>query len=209
MCLGGLQAGMRVIVPFDASTPKTSLADVLTPQERQAFARASLADVREALTAAGYEPTVLSTAPLDFDGAVRVDDRALTPAVNAQLKDQPVAIVMADLALATPTAIERLFAPDADVVFAPGRGGGTNAVVVRHPAFRVDYHGVSIRDHREIAAEVGASVAEVDSYRLSTDIDTVEDLGEVLLHTDGAAATWLREHGFSVQAEDGATVVRS
>lgn len=202
---------MRVIVPFDVSTPKTSLADVLTPSEREAFARASLTDVLDALTTAGHEPTVLSTAPINLDWPVHVDERALTPAVNARLAtaDGPIAIVMADLTLATAAAIKRLTAPDTDIVFAPGRGGGTNAIVVRHPEFRVDYHGVSIRDHREIAADLNASVTEVDSYRLSTDIDTPADLAEVLLHTDGTAATWLRDHGFAVRADGGATVVRS
>jgi 2-phospho-L-lactate guanylyltransferase len=114
---------------------------------------------------------------------------------------------MADLALATPAALDSLFAPDADVVLAPGRGGGTNALVVRHPAFRVDYHGASIRDHRAIAADVGAETATVDSFRLATDVDEPADLVEVLLHTDGRAAAWLRDAGFSVVANDGRTTV--
>jgi 2-phospho-L-lactate guanylyltransferase len=110
---------------------------------------------------------------------------------------------MADLSLATPDALERLFEPDADVVIAPGRGGGTNALVVRHPDFRVDYHGASVRDHREIVRDAELSLAEVDSFRLATDVDEPADLVEVLLHGTGGAAAWLREAGFSVVTADG------
>ncbi|MFB6250213.1 MAG: 2-phospho-L-lactate guanylyltransferase [Halobellus sp.] len=133
-----------------------------------------------------------------------VDDRPLTPAVNGVLSrvadgdTAAVAIVMADLALATPTALHRLFSAGGDVAIAPGRGGGTNALVVRDPGFAVDYHGTSYRDHHRAAAEAGLAVGVVDSMRLASDVDEPADLVEVLLHTDGRSAAWLREAGFEV-----------
>jgi len=202
---------MHVVVPFSATGPKTRLAPVLTPDERRQFAQAMLDDVLDALTTAGVEPEVLATAHIDLDRdvSITVDDRPLDPAVNDVLSntDGPVAIVMADLALATPAALARLLDADGDVVLAPGRGGGTNALVARHPDFRVDYHGASIRDHRAIAAEIGADVAEIDSSRLGTDIDAPEDLPEVLLHSEGRAADWLRAAGFELVVDDGRTTV--
>ncbi len=101
------------------------------------------------------------------------------------------AIVMADLALATPTAVARLLETPGDVVFAPGRGGGTNAVFARHPDFRVDYHGASYIDHLTRCETIGASTRTVDSYRLGTDIDEPADLPELLVHGTGSAADWL------------------
>jgi len=205
---------MRVLVPFDAERPKTRLADLLDERERSALARAMLADVLAAVRAAGGEPTVLSTAPIDVDAPVRVDDRALTPAVNDVLADaspdSPVAVVMADLALATDDALADLFASEGDVAIVPGRGGGTNALVVRHPEFRVDYHGLSYRDHRRIAEEIDADVAVADTHRLSTDVDERADLVELLLHGDGRATAWLRDAGFELVVEGGrADVTRS
>ncbi|NUB90768.1 2-phospho-L-lactate guanylyltransferase [Haloterrigena sp. SYSU A121-1] len=225
---------MQVVVPFAATEPKTRLADVLTPPERSAFARAMLADVLTAVVEAGHEPTVLATAPLDpatldleadvRDAvAVAVDERPLTEAVNARLPGRgdggdggddgtdidPVAVVMADLALTTAGALEALFAVAADVAVVPGRGGGTNALVVRHPAFRVDYHGASYLDHCEIARDVGASLETVDSFRLGTDVDEPADLVEVLIHgreTDRAPAR-LREFGFELERTDGRVTV--
>jgi 2-phospho-L-lactate guanylyltransferase len=88
------------------------------------------------------------------------------------------------------------------VVLAPGLGGGTNALVARDPAFEVDYHGASVRDHRRIARKAGLSTATVDSFRLAVDIDEPADLAEVLLHGDGAATAWLRNRG-RVETTDG------
>ncbi len=198
---------MAVLVPFAADNPKTRLEKALESAERADFARAMLRDVCETVAATGREPTVLATAPVDVPHPVVVDDRPLTEAVNARL-EPPTAVVMADLALATPTAVERLFAPDADVVLAPGLGGGTNAAVVRHDAFAFDYHGVSIRDHRRRAREAGADLATVDSFRLAVDVDEPRDLVEVLLHGNGRGREWLRDAGFDAVATDGRVEAR-
>lgn len=162
-----------------------------------------LADVVSAVRSAGHDPEILATEPLETSPApVSVDDRSLSEAVTASL-DPPDAVVMGDMPLLTPGAIERAVTTSGDVVIGPGRSGGTNLLVVRSGPFHVDYHGISLRDHRQIAAANNLSLAEVDSHRISTDIDEPGDLIEVLLHSDGAAATWLREHGFSIVAESG------
>jgi len=216
---------MEVLVPFSTDRPKSRLSDVLTSDERGAFALAMLRDVLDAIVAADGDPRVLATGPVasDLHCPVDVDERPLTPAVNAALDahfegaaDGPVAVVMADLALATPAALRALFAAgrEADVAVAPGRGGGTNAFVVGDPAFRVDYHGASYLDHRRIAADAGLSVDVVDSYRLATDVDESADLAEVLVHaeadaggapgaTTSHAARWLRDAGVSLDTSSG------
>lgn len=218
---------MEVLVPFSADRPKSRLSAVLDPDERAAFARAMLRDVLDALAAAGGDPRVLATGPVDADLScpVDVDERPLTAAVNAALDARfgdsdgggsdaadpdPVAVTMADLALATPETLRELFAAgrEADVAIAPGRGGGTNAFVTGHPAFRADYHGASYLDHRRIAAEIGASVRVVDSHRLATDVDEPADLAEILVHAEAddeesRAARWLRDAGFALDATDG------
>ncbi|MCU4717777.1 2-phospho-L-lactate guanylyltransferase [Halapricum hydrolyticum] len=203
---------MHVVVPFDAREPKTRLSPVLDSNERREFARVMLETVCTAIAKTGHEPTVLSTADLDAEWPVRVDDQPLSDAVNAVLADRDgaVAVVMADLALATPEALDRVFEADGEVVFVAGRGGGTNVVLARHPDFRVDYHGVSIRDHRERAADIGTETTAIDSFRLATDVDEPTDLVEVLLHGEGETAGWLRDHAVSVTVSGGrATVERS
>lgn len=227
---------MQVLVPFTTRNPKTRLAPVLDDHERLAFATAMLADVLDAVAAAGGEATVLATEPLGRvddpgpatagadeslptdpaatvaarDVDVRVDDRPLTDAVNAALTERlgsessadAVAVVVADLPLATRAVLAGLFGATGDVVVAPGRGGGTSALVIRQPAFRVDYHGASCLDHLRRARDVGAAVREFDSRRLATDVDEPGDLAEVLLHADGAAADWLRAAGVALAVGD-------
>jgi len=211
---------MRTLVPFAAVDPKTRLDSVLTADERAAFARAMLRSVCATLQQSGSEPTVLSTAALEAtalpaDTSVVVDDRPLTTAVNDELTtDTPTLIVMADLPLATPDSIRRLTAAsdvagnDVDIAIAPGLGGGTNALVVRESAFRVDYHGASYLDHREIAADLSATVETVDSRQLATDIDEPSDLAEVLIHGDGPVRAWLVDAGFELDRSDGRVGVR-
>lgn len=194
---------MRVLIPFTPTDPKSRLAPTLSAAERTEFAHRCLQDVVDAVCAAGYDPEILSTEPLsDHFAPVTVDERPLSTAVNAHL-DPPVTIVMADLALITATAVRRAVEAPGDLVICPGRGGGTNLLVIRSDEFHVDFHGVSIADHREIADRANLAVSELDSYRLSTDIDEPEDLVEVLLHGTGRAAAWLREAGFRPTASDG------
>lgn len=190
---------MDVLVPYDVRDPKTRLSGVLDASERRAFARAMLDDVLDSLEQAGHDPTVLATAPIDCEPPITVDDRPLTAAVNSVLDEGvPAGIVMADLPLVTPAVLERLFGATGDVVIAPGIGGGTNALVVRHPDFRVDYHGASFRDHYEQAEEKGLDVSVFDSFELAVDIDEREDLLEVLLHGTGSAREWLTGRGITV-----------
>ena len=212
---------MRVVIPYTDRDPKSRLAPVLSEAERRGFARAMLGDVVDAVRAAGHDPELLVPEPIDGtdvasavgDIPTTVDDRALTPAVDAALdrvgeRVAELGVMMADLPLATPTALRRLAAVGGDVVIAPGRGGGTNALVVRDPAFPVDYHGASFRDHREAAAAAGLSVGVVDSMRLATDVDEPADLAEVLLHGEGRAREWLVDAGVELDTEGGRVGVR-
>ena len=165
-----------------------------------------LSDVLAALDGVDrdLDVTVLATSPVDdADVPVEIDDRPLTTAVNDRLDSAPTAVVMADLALATPAALADLLDSEADLAIAAGLGGGTNAFLARDPAFRVDYHGASYRDHLAIAAEEGLSISEVDSRLLAVDIDEPGDLTELLLHGEGAARDWLVGAGFELDVGGG------
>jgi len=65
-----------------------------------------------------------------------------------------------------------LVSTNADIVIAPGRMGGTNAIFIRDPAsFHVDYYGASFLKHLKIASGLHTEV--FDSFNISTDIDEV------------------------------------
>lgn len=204
---------MRTVIPFDTRAPKRRLSPVLAPAERAAFARAMLQDVLAAMEPTALDPTVIATGPIEapVSAPVTVDERPLDAVITDQIRSSaPVAVVMADLPLLRPAPLTRFAGTEGDVVLASGRGGGTNAMLVRTTQFETDYHGASIRDHRQIARDRDLSLAELDSYRFGTDVDEPADLLEVLLHGSGRSADWLDAAGFRVAAADGrATAKRS
>jgi 2-phospho-L-lactate guanylyltransferase len=204
---------LTAIVPFKPLNPKTRLSCVLSLEEREAFAEQMLSDIINALREAGCTPTILSTHSCEFhdpedfrDSEVFVDSGGLNEALNRMLARTrgPVLIIMADLPLVTPEAVTKMLQSRWDVVIAPGRGGGTNAILIRDPSrFRVNYYGASYLKHRRIALEQGLSCEVVDSFRLHTDVDEREDLVELLIHGTGRSRVFLEELGFSLSVEKG------
>ncbi len=204
---------LPAIVPFKPVNPKTRLSCVLSLDEREAFAEQMLADMISALREAGCTPTILSTHPCEFhdpedfrDSKVLVDSRGLNDALNGLLERarEPVIIIMADLPLVTAEAVKMMLESSGDVVIAPGRGGGTNALLIRDPSrYRVNYYGASFLKHRRIALELGLSCEVVDSFLLHTDVDEKEDLVELLIHGTGRSRVFLEVLGFSLAIEKG------
>jgi 2-phospho-L-lactate guanylyltransferase len=217
---------MHVVIPFAAKSPKTRLASVLDLNERREFAVAMLKDVLDIIKRTSHTLELLvgeQTSSLikpyfeDTLPPIVAHDGTLSEAVNSRLDAQfdtvqptgGVAVIMADLALLTVSAVNKLYTSDGDVVLAPGRGGGTNAFITRSSRFTVNYHGLSYQDHCEIAKKANLSFTTVDSMRLSTDIDEPDDLIEIRLHGDGYSHEWLKAHGFEIHSQTGrAAIIR-
>ena len=87
--------------------------------------------------------------------------------------------------------------------------GGTNAIFIRDPSrFHVDYYGASFLKHRDIAQNNGLEFEVFDSFNLSTDIDEVADIAEVLIHGTGRAADCLKKLGFTLAGNGGRVGVK-
>jgi 2-phospho-L-lactate/phosphoenolpyruvate guanylyltransferase len=187
---------MKAIVPYKVANAKSRLSTLLTPEERAELARLMLRDITGALTAAGLRVTLLATGPFEWEDAdVVVSEKELNEALNDYLAahDAPVMIIMADVPLTTEQNVRDMLATNADLVISPGRGGGTNAQLIRRPdKYHVDYYGASYLDHVRIAEENGLSVATFDSFNMSTDIDETYDLVELYIHGKGESASYLR-----------------
>ncbi len=188
---------VRAIVPFKTRGAKTRLAPFLTSKERQAFSEAMLRDVLRSL--AGTDITILATEDFDpqWDEArVQVDARGLNASLNASLASlhDPTLIVMSDIPLMREWHVREMYSDGITLV--PGRGGGTNAIFVRNPArFHVDFYEVSFLKHVAIAKQCGLPLKILDSFYMSTDVDTPEDLTEVLIHCSGESCAYLRSIG--------------
>ena len=202
----------HALIPFKPAGPKSQLSGILSPEEREAFARAMLEDVIAAAKDANCSPVIVATELYDSeDIQVTIADKDLSGALNEVLSQAvgSVLILMADLPLATGPAIQRVVTTKSNIAIVPGRGGGTNAIFVAEPAkFHVDYYGMSFSKHLRIAQEAGLSCEVIDSFLLHTDIDEEEDLVELLTHGTGKSRKYLEDLGFTLSAENGRVSVK-
>ena len=198
----------HALIPYKPVNPKTRLSCILSQEEREAFARAMLADVVEAVRDANCSPVIVGTELFDSeDIQVTFADTNLNGALNSlvqQSTGDPLLIIMADLPLATGSSIRRVITTDKVMAIVPGRGGGTNVIFLKEPArFHFDYYGTSYLKHTKIAEEAGLSCEVIDSFRLHTDIDEKEDLVELLIHGSGKSCKYLEDLGFELAVENG------
>ncbi|MFN3383894.1 MAG: 2-phospho-L-lactate guanylyltransferase [Archaeoglobaceae archaeon] len=195
---------MKAIVPFKPINPKSRLAKVLGEEERREFAKFMLIDVLKLLRSLDLEVRVVATSPIEVPVEVEVveDPRPLDDCINSELREVPKAVVMSDLPLLNVETLQRFFETEGDVVIAPGRKGGTNMLLVRKEGFKVSYHYCSFLKHLNIAKSLGFSFAIFDSFYASVDIDSEEDLLELMIHGEGKISRdYLEKIGFKVEFE--------
>ena len=200
---------IRIVVPFKLDNAKSRLAPALLPAERRLLAFAMLRDVLEAVYGFG-KVTILSrpgqdNADIGCDVEIVESELNLNDALNAFIAHEAmqgwprdILIVMADLALLTQNDVVGILSCRGDVVLSPGRGGGTNMILIRAPEFRTCYQGLSFPKHLACGQHAGLEVSVFESFRAGCDIDCPEDLAEVLLHGRGEARALLERMGFSV-----------
>jgi 2-phospho-L-lactate/phosphoenolpyruvate guanylyltransferase len=198
---------IHIVIPFKNQGAKSRLASVLSPRERQLLSFAMLMDVLDAVLSQGWA-TVLSRPGLDvvdigYDVEIQESELDLNDALNALIAEvarhgwpSDILIVMADLALLTEKDVVGILNCEGDVVFCPGRGGGTNMILIRSPKFRTCYQGLSFPKHLAFARQTGLEVSIYESFRAGCDIDEPEDLAEVLLHGRGGSKKVLVEMGY-------------
>lgn len=210
---------VRVIIPFKHDNPKSRLTPVLSPEERRQLGLAMLEDVLEAVSGIG-RMTILSRPGFDehelgFDVDVVLSRLGLNDALNELIEDwqtkgwpTDLMIVMADLALLARDDLLRIKETPGDVVLSPGRGGGTNMVLIRRPEFRTCYTGTSFPKHLDLCQRVGLTTGIHASYWSGFDIDEPDDLAEILIHGQGRTKNLLNSLGFHLSENGRAVCIR-
>jgi len=213
---------IRVVVPFKLNCAKSRLSSVLSSEEREKLAFAMLEDVIDAVSGLGCVLILLKD-PLPEVGTFdrlrsrsRIESeidilecpRELDPALNSMIEAEEkrgwprdLLIAMADLPLMRPSDLEELVRTPGDVVIVPGRGGGTNLILIRDPKFRVSYYGLSFLKHLQMATDLGLSAGVFESFRCASDIDEPSDLVEVMIHGRGRTPELLRDLGFELSGK--------
>lgn len=208
-----MRRSLRIVVPFRLQGTKSRLSPVLSEEERRVLAQAMLEDVLAAVAGFG-RVTVLSRPglePRDLGDGVEVTESELdlSGSLNALIEENSslgwgsdILIVMADLALLTARDLYGILGTEGDVVLCPGRGGGTNMILIRDMRFRTCYRGCSFPRHLAFASQAGLRASIYESFRAGCDIDEPDDLLEVLLHSHGRARSALESMGFAVSGEE-------
>jgi len=212
---------VKAIIPFKKEGAKSRLGDFLGEREREELAIRMLKDVLAALSKSEIEEAeIISTGSeeimeelksgLDSHArwklklSAREDGRGLNAVLNEVLREEkePVLIIMADIPLATPESINEIVGHEEDVVIAPGRKGGTNALFLRRPSeFAVSYYGISCLEHIETAKRRNLTHVIHDSFFIGADIDEIDDLTELLIHGRGFSAEYLRRIGVFLRVD--------
>jgi 2-phospho-L-lactate/phosphoenolpyruvate guanylyltransferase len=206
------QRPTAIVVPFRLSGAKSRLSTALNPGERRLLATAMLRDVLRAVRGFG-DVTLLTRPGFDLqnagdpgafcDAKILESKLDLNDALNEfiarkALKGwrEDILIVMADLALISEEDVSGILGCPGEVVLCPGRGGGTNMILIRSPEFRTCYIGLSYPKHIDFAGQAGLKASVYESFRAGCDIDEPEDLAEVLLHGRGDTPEFLQSLGF-------------
>jgi 2-phospho-L-lactate guanylyltransferase len=202
----------HIVIPFKHENAKSRLSTVLSPKERRLLAFAMLRDVLSAVLGHGWA-TILSRPGLDIvevgcDVEIVESELRLNEALNSLISEEArrgwpleILVVMADLAILTEKDVVGILNCEGDVVLCPGRGGGTNMILIRSPKFRTCYQGLSFPRHMAFARETGLEVTIFESFRAGCDIDEPEDLGEVLLHGRGETKALLEKLNFKLSED--------
>jgi 2-phospho-L-lactate guanylyltransferase len=183
---------MRVIaVPVKSlERAKGRLSGVLEPLERAALTLAMLEDVLDAcLQMPGWRTWVVSPDEAVLEVSARRRARPVAeeePGLLAAIRQveaeaagaDALAIVLGDIPLLTPSALEMLLHTIGPVVAAPSDSdAGTNVLLRRPPGVIPPRFGTrSFRKHREVAEQFDVPFSQVDSPELGFDLDRPEDV---------------------------------
>jgi len=208
------------IIPVSRFThAKTRLSPTLTPLERENLLKSMLKDVIGVLKQILSEVVVVSS---DKDVLKYVDDMgvvslkeygntdlngALTQAVKwcSNHSDQ-VLIVPSDVPLMKVEHVDKIIkmGESADLVIAPAKGGGTNALLCPVNMMEMKFGEYSFFEHIKVAESNNWPYAVFDSFYMSLDVNTAEDLGEIMLHgTYTETRKFLKIFGLDVRSNHG------
>jgi 2-phospho-L-lactate/phosphoenolpyruvate guanylyltransferase len=208
------------IIPVSRFThAKTRLSPTLTPLERENLLKSMLKDVIGVLKEKVIEVVVISSdeevllyvknlgvVPLKEEGVTDLNG-ALMQAIEWSSKQaDQVLIVPSDVPLIRTEHVEDMInmGENTEMVIAPAKGGGTNALLCPVDGIKMHFGECSFFEHIKEAESLNWPYNIYDSFYLALDVNTSEDLGEIMLHGKNTATRkFLKSSGLIVKANHG------
>ena len=99
-------------------------------------------------------------------------------------KTKKIIIVPSDIPLIGKTNIAMLIeaSKSLDFIIVPAKGGGTNMIIMKPMAIHTRFEGFSYEEHIKAAERKKLNPQVHDSFFMALDVNTAEDLGEIMLH---------------------------
>ena len=178
---------------------KTRLSPFLTELEREELLKVMLHDVSDALKkyvdkifVITKDSEVINYAKsLNLETILENEDSNLNKAMTQSMKYckgkvKKVLIVPSDIPLISKTNIEMLInaSKNLDFIIVPSKGGGTNMIIMKPMAIKTKYEGFSYKKHIQEALKKNLNPQVHDSFFMALDVNTAEDLGEIMIHGD-------------------------
>jgi 2-phospho-L-lactate guanylyltransferase len=176
---------------------KTRLSPFLNETERENLLKAMLKDVTNSLKNYVDKIIIISSDEnvLDYCKKLNVEtieenensnlNKALKQAMEyCKLKAKKVVIVPSDIPLIGKTNIQLLIehSKSLDFIIVPSKGGGTNILIMKPLAIFTKFGDFSYLEHIKLAEKKKLNPIVHDSFFIALDVNTTEDLGEIILH---------------------------
>jgi 2-phospho-L-lactate guanylyltransferase len=192
---------MYAIIPVSKlSNAKTRLSPFLELKERENLLKAMLKDVTETLKSAVDEVIIISADKdvLEYANELEVLtlvenegldlNTALEQAMDwCRHKTNKVFIVPSDIPLISKTNLDALIqsGKTLDFIIAPSKGGGTNGLIIKPLSMDMKFGDFSYKNHVKEANKNKFEPVIYDSFYMSLDVNTTQDLGEIMIHGSG------------------------
>lgn len=178
---------------------KTRLSPFLSEEEREKLLKAMLHDVTDTLKkyvdkifVISHDEDVLSYAEsLNVNTILENENSNLNKALTQAMKyckgkSKKIIIVPSDIPLIGKTNIQILIdaSKNLDFIIVPAKGGGTNMIIMKPMAIHTRFEGFSYREHVQAAERKKLNPQVHDSFYMALDVNTTEDLGEIMIHGD-------------------------
>ncbi|WP_456472393.1 2-phospho-L-lactate guanylyltransferase [Methanocaldococcus sp.] len=189
---------MNAIIPVSPiNNLKTRLAEFLTLEERKHLLFNMLKDIIKALEGLNIyiiskDSEILNFCKLELKtNTIKEKGKGLNNALKQafDIVKEDIIVVPADIPLIKRRNIEEIIRlkEDYDAIISPSRGGGTNLLYLKNSSLiEPRYEGFSFLKHLEEFKRKKINYYIYDSFYISIDINTPEDLGEILIHGENS-----------------------
>lgn len=209
------------IIPVSKfSNAKTRLSPFLELKERENLLKAMLKDVTKSLKPIVDEIVIISADKevLEYANELEVltlvenEGLNLNTAIEQAMdwcrhKTKKVFIVPSDIPLISKVNIDALIesAKSIDFIISPSKGGGTNGLIIKPLSIDMKFGSFSFKNHVKEAAKNDFEPVIYDSFYMSLDVNTAEDLGEIMIHGSGSQTqSYLKSLKIDVESVHGA-----